>query len=162
MSRLDSATREMFGTGLDGDLVRAYIRHALAADIPAASVRVSVFQPDTDESPSVMVIIRPPVIAESSIGNIGFYDGTAVIWPDAPVLTGITMQLVTRALAERGMPSRLAPVRIADLSSFQAAFVTNSLGVVPVGQVDEEPLHADPKFTRALADANESVPWDRI
>jgi hypothetical protein len=29
LSRLDLATRELFGTGLDGELVRGYIRHAL-------------------------------------------------------------------------------------------------------------------------------------
>ena len=30
LARLDSATRELFGVGLDGELVRAYVRHALA------------------------------------------------------------------------------------------------------------------------------------
>lgn len=214
LSRLDSASREMFGTGLDGDRVRAYIRHALAADTPAASVRVSVFQPDANEDPTVMVIVRPPaepptapqrltvvryerpvahikhvgtfgqiwhgqaaeragfddallvgpdgIIAESSIGNIGFYDGTAVSWPDAPMLTGVTMQLVTSALAARGTPSRHSVVHIGDLASFQAAFVANSLGVVPVGQIDGVPLHGDPEYSRTLAEAYDSVPWDRI
>src|ERR1700679_3527084 len=33
LSRLDLATRELFGTALDGELVRAYIRHALRADL---------------------------------------------------------------------------------------------------------------------------------
>lgn len=214
LARLDSATRELFGTGQDGDLVRAYIRHALGAGIPDASVRISVFQQDGDERPSIMVVVRPPaspptvpqrltavpyerpvahikhvgtfgqiyhgqaaeragfddalltgpggVIAEGTITNIGFFDGDAVIWPDAPSLAGITMQLVARTLAERGMPSRHDTVRIADLPSFRSAFVANSLGVAPVGQVDDQILPIDPEFTQNLTEAYESVPWDRI
>jgi hypothetical protein len=33
LTRLDAATRELFGTGLDGDRVQDFIRHALADDI---------------------------------------------------------------------------------------------------------------------------------
>lgn len=214
LSRLDSATRELFETSLDGDLVRAHIRHALGADMPDASVRVSVFQPQDGECPSVMVVVRPPaepptapqrltavpyerpaahlkhagtfgqiwhgraaeragfddalltgpggVIAEGAITNIGFFDGAAVIWPDSPALAGITMQLAASALAGRGTPSRRGTVRIADLSSFRAVFVTNSLGLASVGQVDDQVLTADPGFIRDLTEAYDSVPWDRI
>jgi branched-subunit amino acid aminotransferase/4-amino-4-deoxychorismate lyase len=214
MSRLDSATRELFGTSLDGSLVRGHVRHALGADMLDASVRVSVFQPQDGERPSVMVVVRPPgdapsapqrltavqyerpaahlkhagmfgqiwhgraaesagfddalltgpggVIAEGAIANIGFFNGQAVLWPDSPVLEGITMQLVAGALARRGTPSRRGTVRIADLSSFRAVFVTNSLGVAAVGQVDDQVLTADPDFIRDLAEAYDSVPWDRI
>lgn len=102
------------------------------------------------------------VIAEGTITNIGFFDGGAVIWPDAPSLAGITMQLVARTLAERGMPSRHDTVRIAELPSFRSAFVANSLGVAPVGQVDDQILSTDPEFTQNLTEAYESVPWDRI
>ena len=158
LDRLDSATRELFGSGLDGDLVRKHIRHALGTGIPDASVRISVFQEDSSEPPSIMVVVRPPgeqpavpqrltavsylrpvahikhagtfgqiyhgeaaeragfddalltgrggVISEGTITNIGFFDGNALIWPSAPLLAGITMQLVSTALAERGIPSR--------------------------------------------------------
>src|SRR5580658_3775122 len=46
------------------------------------------------------------VISEGAITNIGFFDGNTVLWPSAPSLAGITMQLVAGALAERGIPSR--------------------------------------------------------
>jgi branched-subunit amino acid aminotransferase/4-amino-4-deoxychorismate lyase len=65
LSRLDASSREMFGTGLDGDRVRGYIRHALGDDIADASVRVHVFRPGgpaasgTSEV-SVLVSVRPP------------------------------------------------------------------------------------------------------
>lgn len=38
------------------------------------------------------------------------------------------MQLVARALAERGTSSRPEIVRLADLPSYRSAFVTTSLG----------------------------------
>jgi Amino-transferase class IV len=59
LARLDGATRELFGTGLDGGLVRSHIRHALASDRDA-SVRVIVFWPDSEATPAVMVTVRPP------------------------------------------------------------------------------------------------------
>src|SRR5215469_11134450 len=42
LARLDAANVELFGTGLDGDLVRSRIRHALG-DTRDASVRVHVY-----------------------------------------------------------------------------------------------------------------------
>jgi branched-subunit amino acid aminotransferase/4-amino-4-deoxychorismate lyase len=72
------------------------------------------------------------------------------------------MQLVISALAGRGTPSRHGTVRITDLASFRAVFVTNSLGVASVGQVDDQFLPADPEFIANLTQAYESVPWDRI
>ena len=51
-------------------------------------------------------------VSESAIANIGFFDGSGVVWPDAPLLHGITMQLLERALPELGVPSRRAPVRV--------------------------------------------------
>ena len=59
LARLDAATRELFGTGLDGGLVRGHIRHALATDRDA-SVRVTVCWPDGDAVPAVLVTVRPP------------------------------------------------------------------------------------------------------
>jgi branched-subunit amino acid aminotransferase/4-amino-4-deoxychorismate lyase len=214
LSRLDSATRELFGSGLDGELVRARVRHALSAGVRDASVRISVFQPDGDEQPSIMVVVRPPadppaapqrltavayqrpvphikhagtfgqfyyglaaehagfddalltapggVIAESTIANIGFFDGDAVIWPAAPLLAGITMQVIATALAEEGVPSRNDTVRVGDLGSFRSVFLTNSLGVTPVGQIDDQFLASDTEFTQHLADVYASVPWDPI
>lgn len=102
------------------------------------------------------------VIAESTIANVGFFDGDAVIWPSAPVLAGISMQLIATALADRGVPSRNDTVRVGDLRSFRSVFLTNSLGVAPVGQVDDQILASDAGFTQRLTDAYESVPWDPI
>ena len=102
------------------------------------------------------------LICEGSITNIGFSDGTGVLWPDAPALAGITMQLVERALAERGVPSRRAPVHVSGLGSFAGAFVTNSHGIAPVGQVDDLILPVDGALMSAVTQAYESAGWDEI
>jgi branched-subunit amino acid aminotransferase/4-amino-4-deoxychorismate lyase len=60
LRRLDAATLELYGTGLDADQVRARIRQALGADITDATVRVTVFQPDPAGQPSVLVTVRAP------------------------------------------------------------------------------------------------------
>jgi branched-subunit amino acid aminotransferase/4-amino-4-deoxychorismate lyase len=214
LARLDAANRELFGTGLDGDRVRAHIRHALGDDIADATVRLTVFRPDDADDVSVMVIVRPPksmsatpwslqtvryqrpvahikhvgtfgqihyglaaeragfddalltgpddVISETSIANIGFIDGDSVVWPDAPLLPGVTMKLLEPALAARGLPSRRRTVRVADLPSFDTVFVSNSTGVAPVGRIDDLTLSVDPGLVKTLTEAYESVPWDVI
>ena len=102
------------------------------------------------------------IISEGSITNIGFFDGAEVIWPAAPALAGITMQLLEPALVQHGLPSRRAHVRLADLGSFAAVFVTNARGIAPVGKVDDLSLSADAGFMRRLAEAYESAGWDSI
>ncbi|WP_406344655.1 aminotransferase class IV family protein [Streptomyces sp. NBC_00648] len=60
LARLDAATRELFGPGLDGERVRALVRQALkAAGAEDAATRVYVYGPDED--PAVMVTVRPPL-----------------------------------------------------------------------------------------------------
>jgi branched-subunit amino acid aminotransferase/4-amino-4-deoxychorismate lyase len=102
------------------------------------------------------------LICEGSVTNIGFFDGDAILWPDAPVLPGITMQILQRTLPSHGVPTRTIPVHTADLGSFTAVFVTNSRGIAPVGQVDQLVLPTDDTLIRTLTHAYESADWDRI
>jgi branched-subunit amino acid aminotransferase/4-amino-4-deoxychorismate lyase len=211
LARLDRATEELFGTGLDGTMVRDYVRHAAGnADV---SVRVYVQRPYPDEQPSVLVIVRPPgglppefrlqsvpyqrsvahikhlgdfgqayygqlaqrhgfddalltgpdgLISEGSMTNIGFFDGSGIVWPAAAVLSGITMQLVQQGLADRSTSSRHKPVRLADVGSLASVFVTSSRGIAPVTQVDERKLPVDREFMTLLADIYDSAQWDLI
>jgi hypothetical protein len=99
------------------------------------------------------------LISEGSMTNIGFFDGTAVIWPAAAMLAGITMQLMRARLT---LPQRHSPVRVADLGSFEAVFITNSHGVAAVTQVDDRRLAVDTAFISMLKDCYESVPWDEV
>ena len=103
------------------------------------------------------------VICEGSITNIAFADGAGgIVWPDAPVLAGVTMQILQRALPAYRVSSRRAPVHLADLGSFTGAFVTNSHGIAAVGQIDDLILPVDDALTRTLTQAYESASWDPI
>jgi branched-subunit amino acid aminotransferase/4-amino-4-deoxychorismate lyase len=63
LARLDASTRELFGTGLDGEHVRELIRHALeSAGVRDAATRVYVHWPDGDEAATVMITVRPPAV----------------------------------------------------------------------------------------------------
>jgi branched-subunit amino acid aminotransferase/4-amino-4-deoxychorismate lyase len=99
------------------------------------------------------------LISEGSITNIGFFDGTGIVWPAAAMLPGITMQLLQARLT---LPQRHRPVRVADLGSFAAVFITNSHGVAAVTQVDDRKLPVDRAFIATLKDLYEEAPWDEI
>ncbi|MGA4848723.1 aminotransferase class IV [Streptomyces sp. G5(2025)] len=245
LARLDAATRELFGHELDGERVRALIRHILRGDpegpkgpvspdgpdgpdgpngsgdvIDDASVRVHVHAPGGE--PSLMVTVRPPTvlaaaladraqslmsvpyqrpfahikhlggfaqarygelarragfddalltgpggeISEGAVTNIAFYestrDGTRIVWPDAPHLAGVTMQLIEARLPAAGLPTRHAPVTLADLPSYTGAFVTNAWGVSPVRRIDSVAFEIDEKLMATVAGIYEEVPWDTI
>jgi branched-subunit amino acid aminotransferase/4-amino-4-deoxychorismate lyase len=54
-------------------------------------------------------------IAECATGNIGFIDGDALVWPDAPALRGIMMQVLQRELdgADLTLPTNAGLMRTA-------------------------------------------------
>ncbi|HVV22363.1 MAG TPA: aminotransferase class IV, partial [Pseudonocardiaceae bacterium] len=97
------------------------------------------------------------VISEGGITNVGFFDGTTVVWPSAPRLAGVTMGLL-----EPRLPSRRETVRLADIGRYTTVFATNSRGVVPVGSVDDVPLPVDDGFMATVVKTYETVPWDPI
>ena len=102
------------------------------------------------------------VISEGAITNIGFIEGAGVVWPDAPALHGVTMALLEERLADIGLPSRRARVRLADLPSFRSAFVTNSRGIAPVAQIDNTRIPVDTGIMNRLMKVYDAVPWDPI
>ena len=102
------------------------------------------------------------IIAEGAITNIAFSDGTVLTWSDTPCLAGITWQLVEPRLAGAGLPTRRAPVRLADLPSQQAAIVTNSHGVAPAGWIGPVQLPGSAALAKTVSEIYESVPWDPI
>jgi branched-subunit amino acid aminotransferase/4-amino-4-deoxychorismate lyase len=96
-------------------------------------------------------------ISETTIANIGFFDEAGVVWPDAQLLRGITMQLLEPRVA-----SRHAAIRLQDVASFEGAFLSNSHGVAAVSEIDGIRLPVPSQRVEALAAAYESVPWDAI
>ena len=98
-------------------------------------------------------------VSEGSTWNAGFFDGDRVIWPDAPVLPGIAMQLVRAGLDERGMPWETREVRLADLPRYRSAFITQLLvGARSVATIDGAAFTVDPELLSLLQASYESTP----
>jgi branched-subunit amino acid aminotransferase/4-amino-4-deoxychorismate lyase len=102
------------------------------------------------------------LVAEAATSNIGFYDGSTVVWPRAPLLPGITMRLLEPRLAGHGLKSVHRPVRLVEVAAFRAAFVMNSRGVAAVHRIDDTYFQARGELMRILKRAYDSVPWDTI
>ena len=101
-------------------------------------------------------------ISETATANVAFLDDDAIVWPEGPFLHGITMQLLERALPEAGVPSRRAPVRLADITSFRGALISNARGLALVCGIDSLPLATDPARVQAVTDVYASLPWDPV
>lgn len=104
-------------------------------------------------------------ITETAIANIGFFDGEAVVWPQAPMLDGITQQLIRAHLAAQGLGATTRPVRIADLPGLAAsgaAFICNARGLAPVRSIDEVEFRVHDGLVQQLQDAYDAAPWDRF
>jgi branched-subunit amino acid aminotransferase/4-amino-4-deoxychorismate lyase len=213
LARLTEGNAELFGAGLDRELVTERILHALGPDTADASVRVYLQQPEPDRAPVMTVTVRPAaqmaesmtlqsvpyqrsiahikhlgdfgqhyygalaarngfgealltgpdgLISEGSITNVGCFDGTAVLWPAAAMLRGVTMQVLQREFDRHGMPSSYHPIRVSDLTGFATVFVTNSRGIAPVTGIDGAPLQADARFMQRLAGLYHGAPWDEL
>ena len=65
-------------------------------------------------------------ISEGTIWNIVFWDGQAVVWPQARMLLGTTMSIVKRQLEAMGIPQRNMEIGIDSLPGLKGAAVMNS------------------------------------
>ena len=101
-------------------------------------------------------------ISEGAITNIGFIDGDAIVWPEAPALRGIMMQVLQRELDRANIAWRYGPVHVDDLASFGGAFVTNSHGIAAVARIDEQVLPTDASLMRTAKQLLATAPHDQI
>jgi branched-subunit amino acid aminotransferase/4-amino-4-deoxychorismate lyase len=102
-------------------------------------------------------------VSEGTIWNVGFFDGEQVVWPDAPALDGISMQLLKAGLRARGVSTVTRRVELAELASFRGAFFTNSSCVAcPIACIDEVVFDADSGMLTQLAWAMDAHPWQRV
>ncbi|WP_344891746.1 aminotransferase class IV [Actinomadura meridiana] len=97
--------------------------------------------------------------SEGTIWNLAFWDGEAVVWPDAEMLVGTTMGIVRRQLEQLGVSQRVQEIAVADLPTLGGAVVMNSwtpsVAVRRVGSVD---LPQAPRFLELLHRAFEAEP----
>ncbi len=105
------------------------------------------------------------VVTEGAITNIGFWNGTSVVWPDAPALTGITMALLEQGLERAGRPSVRRPVTLdgpEGVGRFSAAFVCNSQGIAPVRRIDDTVFPVDEELMKDLGAVYDSAPEETV
>ncbi|MFD9893426.1 aminotransferase class IV family protein [Amycolatopsis sp. NPDC059027] len=99
-------------------------------------------------------------LGEATIWNLAFWDGTAVVWPEAAVLGGITMGIVRRQLEKLGVPQRVREVTLADLPTLSGAVVMNSWTPgVAVHRLGSVSLPEAPPFLEALHRAYRAEPF---
>ncbi|MFJ6739083.1 aminotransferase class IV family protein [Streptomyces sp. NPDC091279] len=99
------------------------------------------------------------LVSEGGTWNVGFvdHDGT-VIWPQAPVLPGVTV-----ALLQRHTAYRTAPVTLARAKGMAAAFATNTgIGVRPLSAIDDTGFAVDHPVLERLREAYAGVPGERV
>jgi branched-subunit amino acid aminotransferase/4-amino-4-deoxychorismate lyase len=112
----------------------------------------------------VLFVGRDGSLREGSVWNVAFWDGDRVVWPEADVLSGITMQLLRAALPRVGVTCSTRRLTSDDLPLLRAAAATNSLcPSQPLAGIDKAGFPAD---GGALADALNTawaeVPWDLV
>ncbi|WP_406189849.1 aminotransferase class IV family protein [Streptomyces anulatus] len=105
------------------------------------------------------------VVTEGAITNIGFWDGSSVVWPGAPALAGITMTLLEQGLERAGRPSVRRPVTLEGpdgVGGYRAAFVCNSQGIAPVRRIDRTAFAVDEKLMGRLGAVYDGTPEDAV
>ncbi|SNY54905.1 aminotransferase class IV [Paractinoplanes atraurantiacus] len=100
-------------------------------------------------------------VREGSVWNVVFSDGERVVWPEAPMLTGVTMQVLRRGLDKLGVPSERRG--ITSLEGLRAAAAANShCPAQPLASVDNRELPDHAPLTDLLWQAWREVTWDVI
>jgi branched-subunit amino acid aminotransferase/4-amino-4-deoxychorismate lyase len=216
LDRIERATQELFGTAIDRERVREYLRHAVAGSSAPLALRVNIFsrglnrdRPSQPAPPDILVTVAPAsrasieplrlksfrytrelpqikhvgtfplfhyrrtaqqagyddavfvddsgCISEGSIWNIGFWDGAGVIWPEAPQLAGVSMQLLQAGLARAKIASSVRRISLSDVGRFQSAFFTNAgTAVRLIAAIDDVALAIDRSLEARLQECHDN------
>lgn len=98
-------------------------------------------------------------VSEGGTWNVGFVDQTGtIVWPNAPVLPGVTMALL-RQHAEH----RVATITLDQAKGMAAAFATNvSIGVRPLSAIDEQEFPVGHPIVSQLQHTYLSIPGESL
>ncbi len=103
---------------------------------------------------------RHGFVSEATIWNICFIADGRAVWPSAPALPGIMMQLVQAGLKGN---FDVRPIALDEVGRYDAAYLTNSIDpALPVRSIDGVTYADRPDLRAALTQAYESNPWDEI
>jgi branched-subunit amino acid aminotransferase/4-amino-4-deoxychorismate lyase len=151
-----------FTSASDGDGLRLLVRTAPPASGPEGPLALSVVEHErpvptvkhvgevaktyylreavTEGYDDAAFADRRGRLSEGTIWNLAFWDGSAVVWPDAEMLTGVTMAIVRRQLERLDVPQLVREVTVDDLPGLAGAVVMNSwtpgIAVRRIGPVD--------------------------
>lgn len=102
-------------------------------------------------------------VSEGSIWNVAFFDDAGVVWPDAPALEGVSMQLLKSALRRRGVPMQVRRIALDEVGKFRGAFFTNtSCTALPIAAIDEVGFALDAERFALLESCMDEHPWQPI
>ncbi|MET0581243.1 MAG: aminotransferase class IV family protein [Pseudoxanthomonas sp.] len=101
-------------------------------------------------------------ISEGSVWNLGLWDGSQVVWPEAPALRGTSEQLLQAGLRESGIGQVVRPVCLPDLKEFRGAFASNASGVQQIASIDETEFQATRDLSEILQRALQSQSWEAL
>ncbi|MEU0540984.1 aminotransferase class IV family protein [Nocardia sp. NPDC005978] len=97
--------------------------------------------------------------SEATIWNLAFWDGSAVVWPEAEMLRGTTMGIVQRQLERLGVPQVTKVVTAADLPGLSGAVVMNSWNPgISVHRIGGTAFPRAVEFTEVLQRAYDAEP----
>lgn len=103
------------------------------------------------------------LISEGSVWNAVFWDGDQVVWPHAPMLAGITMQVLRRTLTSLDIPQITRPISLRETSGLPAAAATNShLPDQAIQSIDKINFPSYGHLTSILRKGWNEVPWQAI
>ncbi|MCX4884803.1 aminotransferase class IV family protein [Streptomyces sp. NBC_00847] len=105
---------------------------------------------------------REGLVSEGGTWNVAFIDGNGtVVWPQAPVLPGVTMALLQKHAS--GVEHRTAPVTLDQAKRMAAAFATNtSIGVRALSAIDDKELPTEHPVLSALRETYLSIPGESL
>lgn len=102
-------------------------------------------------------------VSEGPTWNIGLFDGQRIVWPQAPMLAGVTQQVLVAALDRMGFEQQQRLVHADELGSFAAAFLCNAThAATPVAAIDGHRLDATHPLFDRLQQARQQIAMEPI
>jgi branched-subunit amino acid aminotransferase/4-amino-4-deoxychorismate lyase len=98
-------------------------------------------------------------VSEGVTWNVGFIQGDRIVWPQAPMLAGVTQVLIERGLSGLeltglGLSSQTRPVHVSEMAGFDGAFLCNSATpACPITAIDDTVFAVDPTLMTAIESA---------
>ena len=76
-------------------------------------------------------------VVEGSVWNIVFEDVAGFVWPEGPMLDGVTARLMRGQIDRADLPQRTTVTTLADLARFRAAYALSAVGVRAIASIDD-------------------------